>query len=134
MNYLFVGYSIYKMARLYYGNFCWNSTGRKTEAYSIRDHQWCAYKYLTKLWCVITWENRLIYQQYGNYFKICLSDDLKLIYSPMYIHYLIHIDSVLREAKACDEVMVIAKDMTNCSGCLKQFQQINRNPYMKTHI
>ena len=50
----------------------------------------------------------------------------------MYIHHLIHIDSVFREAKCsvCNEVMVIAKDMTNCPGCLKQFQQINRN--MKT--
>ena len=115
------------MAGPYYGNFCWDGTRREIEAYSANNHQWCAYRYLKKLQYVITWENRLIYQHYGHYFKICqrcythLSDDLKLIYSPMYTHHLINIDSVLREAKctACNEIMVIAKDVTDCPGCLK---------------
>ena len=54
----------------------------------------------------------------------------------MYTHHLIHINSVFREAKctACNEIMVIAKDVIDCPGCLKQFQQINRNPYMKQRL
>jgi len=49
----------------------------------------------------------------------------------MYTHHLIHTDLVFREVKctACNEI--IAKDVTNCLGCLKQFQQISKNPYMK---
>ena len=74
----------------------------------------------------------LIYQHYDNYFKICQRHytyllDLKFIYSSMYTHHLIHIDSVFREAKCtvCNEIMIIAKDVINCPSCLKQFQHIS---------
>ena len=58
----------------------------------------------------------------------------------IYLFTYVHTSNLYRlgapEAKCtvCNEIMVIAKDVINCSGCLKQFQQISQNPYMKTRL
>jgi len=34
----------------------------------------------------------------------------------------------------CNEVMMIAKNVIDCLGCLQQFRQINGNPYLKQRL
>ncbi|KYN14509.1 hypothetical protein ALC57_13278 [Trachymyrmex cornetzi] len=98
-------------------------------------HHWYAYKYLTNLRCINTWENQPMYQHSDNPSKICQNcykcepANLRLNYLPVFSHHLIHMDSIFEQAKCINfnKVMTITREAEECSDCLLEFQYIDAN-------
>ena len=104
MNHLLVDYSIYKMAGPYYGNFCWDST------------RW----------------GKLIQQE-----TICgmliniVSNETPMCY---YTEKPSDISTIWQLLQITQQNNGNSRGCDNCLGCLKQFQQISKNPYTKTRL
>lgn len=117
-------------------NLCRATHEKETESYIVtREHHWYAYKYLTNLRCITTWENQPMYQHSGNRSKICQicykckPANLRSNYLPVFMHHLVHMDSMFEQAKCinCNKVMTITKEAEECPDCLSEFQYINAN-------
>ncbi|XP_039313485.1 uncharacterized protein LOC113003453 [Solenopsis invicta] len=94
---------------------------------------WEDYLYLSDLRCVTSLGNLRVFQQLDDYSKICskwyvvLTPVVKLRYTRLFRHHLIHVNAVHQNRCAiCHEIMVMVGMAKSCQDCLERFDHADR--------
>ena len=91
------------------------------------------YRHLMELRCVTTLERCRVYQNYGDYHKICGTCHAKLpfgqepAYGCIVPHNLVHKNSIESGTNCtfCERQLVNVRPADECRGCIEEFQRTN---------